>query len=45
MQFRGFPKEGLAFLSDIIINNSKEWLDSNIDKYEKYILAPNKAYV
>jgi uncharacterized protein (TIGR02453 family) len=45
MQFTGFPKEGLSFLSDIIINNSKEWLDAHKDEYEKYILAPNRAYV
>lgn len=45
MQFTGFPKEGLSFLSDIIINNSKEWLDDHKDAYEKYILIPNKAYV
>ena len=45
MQFSGFPKEGLSFLSDIIINNSKEWLDAHKDEYEKYILAPNRAYV
>jgi hypothetical protein len=27
--FKGFPKEGLEFLSNIIINNSKEWLDEH----------------
>lgn len=43
--FKGFPKEGLSFLSDIIINNSKEWLDDHKEDYEKYILTPNKAYV
>ncbi len=43
--FAGFPKEGLTFLDNIIINNSKEWLDDHKDEYEKYILSPNKAYV
>ena len=43
--FSGFPKEGLDFLSNIIINNSKEWLDAHKDDYEKYIVTPNKAYV
>jgi len=43
--FNGFPKEGLDFLSNIIINNSKEWLDAHKEEYEKYIVAPNKAYV
>jgi uncharacterized protein (TIGR02453 family) len=43
--FSGFPKEGLDFLSSIIINNSKEWLDDHKDEYEKFIVTPNKAYV
>jgi uncharacterized protein (TIGR02453 family) len=43
--FKGFPKEGLSFLSDIIINNSKEWLDQHKEEYEKFIVSPNKAYV
>jgi len=43
--FHGFPKEGLDFLSNIIINNSKEWLDDHREEYEKYIVTPNKAYV
>jgi len=43
--FLGFPKEGLTFLDNIIINNSKEWLDDHREEYEKYIVAPNIAYV
>lgn len=43
--FTGFPKEGLTFLDNIIINNSKEWLDAHKEEYEKYIVTPNKAYV
>ncbi|MCF6244071.1 MAG: DUF2461 domain-containing protein [Sulfurovum sp.] len=43
--FSGFPKEGLTFLSNIIINNSKEWLDAHKEAYEKDIVLPNKAYV
>jgi len=45
MQFNGFPKEGLVFLDNIIINNSKEWLDAHKEEYERYIVSPNKAYV
>jgi len=45
MKFNGFPKEGLDFLDEIVLNNSKEWLDANRDRYEKYIVTPNKAYV
>lgn len=45
MHFQGFPKEGIAFLSDIIVNNSKAWLDAHKERYEHYIVSPNKAYV
>jgi len=45
MYFKGFSKEGLGFLSNIILNNSKEWLDEHREEYEKYIVAPNIAYV
>jgi uncharacterized protein (TIGR02453 family) len=43
--FSGFPKEGLDFLNQIILNNSKEWLDAHREEYERFIVAPNKAYV
>ena len=45
MHFNGFPKEGLTFLNQIIVNNSKEWLDANRERYERVIVTPNKAYV
>ena len=45
MPFKGFPKEGLDFLSQIIVNNSKEWLDAHREEYEHFIVTPNKAYV
>jgi len=43
--FNGFPKEGLDFLDEIVLNNSKAWLDANRDRYEQYIVEPSKAYV
>ena len=43
--FAGFPKEGLHFLSNIIVNNSKEWLDAHKGEYEMFIIKPNKAYI
>lgn len=45
MPFNGFPKEGLDFLSQVIVNNSKEWLDAHKEEYERFIVAPNRAYV
>lgn len=45
MQFQGFPKEGLDFLSNIIMNNSKEYLDAHRGEYERFIVDVNKAYI
>ena len=45
MSFDGFPRDGSKFLSDIVINNSKEWLDANRDRYESLIVEPNRAFV
>ena len=45
MQFSGFPKEGIKFLENLIQNNSKEWLETHKEEYERFILSPNKAYV
>jgi uncharacterized protein (TIGR02453 family) len=45
MHFVGFPKKGLDFLDQILINNSKEWLDEHRNEYEELIVEPNKAYV
>ena len=45
MTFHGFPKEGLIFLDEIVANNSKEWLDANRNRYERFIVEPNKAFV
>ncbi len=45
MHFTGFPEEGTTFLDEILINNSKEWLKSNKDRYENLIVTPNKAFI
>jgi len=45
LQFNGFREEGLKFLDEIVINNSKEWLDNNRERYELLIVNPNKAYI
>ena len=45
MHFKGFSKEGLDFLSQIIINNSKIYLDTHREKYERSIVDINKQYV
>jgi len=45
MSFHGFPREGIAFLSEIIRNNDKAWFEAHRESYEHSILAPNRAFV
>jgi len=45
MEFKGFGKKALAFLSSIKKNNNKEWFEAHRDEYEKLILNPSRAFV
>jgi uncharacterized protein (TIGR02453 family) len=45
MSFGGFPKETLAFLSDIREHNNKPWFEEHRAEYERYFLEPAKAFV
>lgn len=45
MQFDGFRKGAIEFLSELEQNNSKEWFENNRHIWEKEILEPNKAFV
>jgi uncharacterized protein (TIGR02453 family) len=45
MEFSGFGEKSLAFLSDIVKNNNKEWFEAHRDEYEKLILTPSRAFV
>jgi uncharacterized protein (TIGR02453 family) len=45
VEFNGFSKEGLDFLDELVIHNSKEWFDDNRERYERFIVEPSKAYV
>lgn len=45
MGFDGFPKEGLVLLEEIVHNNTKEWFEANRQRHERYIVAPNRAFV
>lgn len=44
MEFKGFSKEALSFLESIRKNNNKEWFEAHRGEYEKYILAPSRAF-
>jgi uncharacterized protein (TIGR02453 family) len=43
--FTGFPRETFKFLSGLAAHNSKEWFEAHREDYERYHLAPAKAFV
>ena len=45
MEFKGFPKKALSFLSSIKKNNNKEWFELHRSEYENLILNPSRAFV
>ena len=45
MEFIGFSKETLPFLSAIKNNNNKEWFEAHRTEYENLILNPSRAFV
>jgi len=45
MEFKGFSKKTLPFLSAIRKNNNKEWFEAHRSEYEEYILEPSRAFV
>ena len=45
MEFKGFSKKTLPFLSSIRKNNNKEWFEAHRTEYEELILNPSRAFV
>lgn len=43
--FAGFPKDAVAFLSELAENNEKEWFDANKGRYEESLMAPTRDFV
>ncbi|MFW9856558.1 MAG: DUF2461 domain-containing protein [Candidatus Thorarchaeota archaeon] len=43
--FDGFPEEGLQFLADLKLNNSREWFQARKADYQKYLLDPGQSFV
>jgi uncharacterized protein (TIGR02453 family) len=43
--FDGFPPQTRTFLSDLGAHNEKPWFDAHRDDYERWWLAPAKAFV
>ncbi len=45
MEFKGFSKKTLSFLSSIRKNNNKEWFEAHRTEYEELILNPSRLFV
>ncbi|MDR0806375.1 MAG: DUF2461 domain-containing protein [Enterobacteriaceae bacterium] len=44
-KFKGFSQQGLTFLQEVRIHNSKEWFDENRHIYDEQILTPFRCLV
>ena len=45
MEFSGFGKDALKFLTHIQKNNNKEWFEAHKEEYIRLILEPSRAFV
>lgn len=43
--FKGFPKEAVSFFTGLAENNGKLWFDERKKDYERFVLAPARAFV
>ncbi|MEM1401240.1 MAG: DUF2461 domain-containing protein [Pseudomonadota bacterium] len=43
--FQGFPKDTVAFITELAANNSKDWFEANRDRYEESYREPARAFV
>ncbi len=43
--FRGFPDQTLRFLSDLAVNNEREWFNANKHRYETLVRNPALAFI
>jgi uncharacterized protein (TIGR02453 family) len=43
--FTGFPKQSLAFLAALGMNNEKAWFDAHRDDYQRLLVEPAKSFV
>ncbi len=43
--FKGFPKEGIAFLKELKLNNNRNWFNANKKIYTESLLIPAQSFV
>lgn len=44
-QFQGFSQETVKFISELKVNNTKEWFNDNRDRFETNLMDPAKKFV
>src|SRR6187551_3125968 len=44
-EFGGFPKDGIAFLAELALNNDRDWFKANQARYEQSVRDPALAFV
>lgn len=44
-RFEGYPKETLAFLHELDLNNNREWFNDNKDRYEALVREPSLDFI
>jgi len=44
-EFSGFPNETLEFLTNLKLNNNREWFNRHKKQYQEFILEPAKSFV
>lgn len=45
MEFTGFSDDTLRFLAELAQHNDRAWFDANRERYERELLAPQRAFV
>ncbi len=43
--FSGFPREGVDFLGELKLNNTKPWFQEHKNEYEKFLVDPARAFI
>ncbi len=45
MEFTGFPRDGLAFLTELAAHNDRAWFAAHKQMYQSTLLEPAQAFV
>ncbi|MHA2053706.1 MAG: DUF2461 domain-containing protein [Candidatus Hodarchaeales archaeon] len=45
IEFSGFPEETFSFLSNLKLNNNREWFNNHKQEYQEFLIEPTKQFV